>query len=150
MSIEKKTTRELNALIEIARDGEHFYREASKKIHDKALADLFTHIADAKQAVVTKLSAVVFFVGLEPAKHGTVLGMTRKLYAKVRAGLGGGDFAYLTELEEAEDRLLNEFIATATDVDISIAGREAVAGLIPSLKDTRKVLGHRRRELQLQ
>lgn len=144
MDVEKKTISEVNDLIQLALDGERFYRAAARGMSDAALADLFARIADTKSTITQTLAEVVEKVDGQPSESGTLLGVARELYARGQVALGAGDFGYLSELEASEDRLLNEFKATATDRDISVAAREAIVGLIPLIEDTRAVMARRK------
>ena len=59
MSVEKHTAHAVNDLIEIARDGESFYRDAAEKVKDAELASLFSRIAGTKADIVNRLTSVV-------------------------------------------------------------------------------------------
>lgn len=135
MNNEKKIQHDLNDLIEIARDGNSFYNEAAGKVDNPELSSLFTRMADHKREIVNGLTAEVAAVGGEPAARGTMAGSMREAYAGVRASLGDRDYAYVSELEELEDRLLDAFKDTVGDDDTPAAARAAAQKYLPQVTE---------------
>ncbi|MDR8013461.1 ferritin-like domain-containing protein [Ectopseudomonas guguanensis] len=103
-------TAQLNELIEITRDGKHFYEHAHDEVKDVRLQALFRDMVRAKTQVIDALSVKVAANQSEPASGGTMLGKLRQFYADTRATLSKDeDAAYVAQLEEAEDRILHAF-----------------------------------------
>jgi uncharacterized protein (TIGR02284 family) len=148
MSIEKKTASTLNDLIEVARDGDSFYRDAAAKVKDSELSSLFTKIAATKAEIVAQLSHVVSAIGEKPSEHGTIVGSMQEFYGKIRATFGDTEYGYVAELEESEDRLLKEFKNAANDHDISAAGREEALALLPKVQETHAVMRDRKHAMK--
>ncbi len=148
MNTQTRTTHSLNDLIAIARDGEHFYTEAARKVDNVELSALFTRIAGVKQNIARDLSAVVTSAGGEPATHGTVVGTMQEFYGKVRAALGDKQYGYVAELEESEDRLLKAFTEAASDNDVPATAREAVTRLLPEVRECHNVMRERKHAMK--
>ena len=107
---EAPATSTLNDLIEVTRDGQRFYEEAADKIGDETLRALFLRLIESRRALIDELSAHVASLGATAASGGTVGGTLRTLYGELRASLAGDrSAAFVSQLEEAEDRLLHAF-----------------------------------------
>jgi uncharacterized protein (TIGR02284 family) len=116
----------LNELIEITRDGQTFYTEAVAKVRSPLLKAVFHGIIDAKTQLIKSLSEHVRVRGEQPSNDGTLLGNFRNMYADIRARFSNSkDSAYVVELEESEDRLLDAFEGAAT-----VSGDPEVRGII--------------------
>lgn len=101
---------QLNELIAITRDGQHFYQHALDEVHDAELQQLFREMAETKDEVIQALTLSVVSAHEEPARGGTLLGKLRELYADTRASLASDEGAtYVAQLEAAEDRILQAF-----------------------------------------
>lgn len=148
MNTETKISHSLNDLIAIARDGQDFYTEASKKVEDTELSALFSRIAGVKQNIVIALSTEVKAAGGEPAQHGTVVGSMQEFYGKVRATLGDKQYGYVAELEESEDRLLKAFTQAVSDKDLPAAAREAAQRLLPDVRECHNVMRERKHAMK--
>lgn len=148
MNAQKKTEHSLNDLIEIARDGQAFFSEAASKVGNPELAALFTRIAGVKRDIVARLGAAVAAAGGRPAEHGTMVGAMRQFYGKVRAALGDTQYAYVAELEESEDRLLDAFRDTLTDPDTPLTARAEVEALLPQVRECHDVMRSRKYALK--
>lgn len=148
MSIEKNTANTLNDLIEVARDGEAFYRDAAENVKDTELSSLFTRIATTKLEIVNRLSTLVSNVGEKPAEHGTVVGTMQEFYGKIRAAFGDTEYGYVAELEESEDRLLKAFKTASADDDISIAAKQEISALLPKVQETHAVMRDRKHAMK--
>ncbi|MCP8462469.1 PA2169 family four-helix-bundle protein [Pseudomonas sp. ZM23] len=102
--------RQLNELIEIARDGQRFYQQAVYEVSDPRLQELFEFMIRAKTAVIDALSSQVAASNETLAAAGTLLGRLRQVYAETRASLASDEEALcVAQLEEAEDRILLAF-----------------------------------------
>nr|WP_313086039.1 PA2169 family four-helix-bundle protein [Pseudomonas sp.] len=99
----------LNELIEITRDGQHFYQHACDVVKDVQLQHLFRDMAQAKTHVIQALSVKVAANQVQPAQGGTTAGKLREVYADTRARLGDADAVYVDQLDQMEERLLAAF-----------------------------------------
>ena len=101
---------QLNDLIEIARDGERFYLDAASRVRSAQLRSVFRELAEVRQRLIDDLARHVSARGEAPSQHATAWGRTRKLYARVLAAIRSDEeAAYIGELEQAEDRLLERY-----------------------------------------
>ncbi|AKC87040.1 PA2169 family four-helix-bundle protein [Pseudoxanthomonas suwonensis] len=134
MNNQKKIEHSLNDLIAISRDGQEFYTEAAQRVEDAELAALFRRMAAVKTDVVGQLSATVQSAGGTPDTDGTLVGSLRQAYGNVRAALGDSKYAYVAQLEESEDRLLEAFDEVVADADTPAAARDAALRLLPEVR----------------
>ncbi|MBJ6979769.1 MULTISPECIES: PA2169 family four-helix-bundle protein [unclassified Luteimonas] len=141
---DRKIQHTLNDLIEIARDGGEFYTEAAGKVENAELSALFTRMAGHKREIVSGLSAEVAAAGGDPADHGTMVGSMRQVYAKARAALGETNYAYVAELEELEDRLLDAFKDTLEDSDTPVVARAAAQKFMPRVTECHDIMRNRK------
>ena len=113
-----KNAEKLQELVSIARDGASFYDAAGKEVHDPSLKLLFVRMADHKRHIINSLSGKLAANYEDIPKEGTFAGKVRKMYADVRATLADNEEkVYVSQLEEAEDRLLEHFEEAIKDVD---------------------------------
>ncbi|MCR6664099.1 MAG: PA2169 family four-helix-bundle protein [Luteimonas sp.] len=148
MNTDKKIQHSLNDLIEIARDGSEFYTEAAGKVKNPELSALFGQMASHKREIVNGLSADVAATGGKPAEHGTMVGSMHQVYGKVRAALGDTDYAYVSELEESEDRLLDAFKDTLADKDTPAAARMAAEQFMPRVVQCHDIMRNHKQALK--
>lgn len=146
--IRKETEHSLNDLIAISRDGQAFYEEAAGKVDDAELASLFRRMAGTKAQIVASLSSVVQAAGGTPDKDGTLVGSMRQLYGNVRATLGDKRYAYVAELEESEDRLLEAFDETVAAADTPAAARDAALRLLPEVRACHDLMRSRKQAMK--
>jgi uncharacterized protein (TIGR02284 family) len=144
MNHDKKTAHTLNDLIEIARDGSEFYAEAAGKVDNPELASLFQRMGAHKREIAAGLAADVSAAGAQPAEHGTMVGSMRQVYAKARAAFGDTSYAYVAELEELEDRLLDAFKDTLEDSDTPAAARAAAQKYMPRVTECHDIMRNRK------
>ncbi|MGY0560478.1 PA2169 family four-helix-bundle protein [Luteimonas sp. A277] len=148
MDNQKKIQHSLNDLIEIARDGSEFYTEAASKVDNPELSTLFTQMAGHKREIVSGLTADVAAIGREPAEKGTMAGSMRQMYANVRAALGNKDYAYVAELEEVEDKLLEAFKDTVNDTGTPPAAKAAAQKYMPQVVQCHDIMRNRKMALK--
>jgi len=145
---DKKIQHSLNDLIEIARDGGEFYTEAAGKVGNAELASLFTQMAGHKREIVSGLTAEVAAAGGDAADHGTMVGTMRQVYAKARAAMGDTNYAYVAELEELEDRLLEAFKETVNDDDTPAAAKAAALKFMPRVVECHDIMRNRKHAMK--
>jgi len=100
---------QLNELIEITRDGQHFYQHAIDEVKDVELQHLFRDMAQAKTHIIQALSVKVAANQQQPAQGGTTAGKLREMYADTKARLGDSDAVYIDQLDQTEERILAAF-----------------------------------------
>lgn len=100
---------QLNELIEITRDGQHFYQHAMAEVRDVELQHLFRDLAQSKTHIIQALSVKVASNDQQPSQDGTLAGRSREMYADARARLGGSDRVYIEQLEQMEERIVRAF-----------------------------------------
>lgn len=123
----------LNELIEITRDGEHFYQHAETAVHDPRLKAVFHDMALAKTQIIQALALKVAENQEHPAEGGTVSGALHQLYADTRARLASdGDATYVAQLESAEDRLLHAFEEALEEADPEL--RTVLSAVLPNVR----------------
>jgi uncharacterized protein (TIGR02284 family) len=124
----------LNELIELTRDGMHFYTDAIPKVTNPHLKIVFRAMIDAKHRLITALSEHVRVRGEAPSRDGTLAGGVRKVYADLRARIGDAqDAVYVGQLEASEERLLAAFeraAAEASDPQV----REIILANLPKVR----------------
>lgn len=105
-------------LTQIARDGQVFYEDAAAKAEDAEVRETTLAMAAVRRHLVEEFSHLLQIRGEEPPASGTLVGSMHKLYTDLRARWSGDrDGVYVSELEEAEDRLLHTFESALVDVE---------------------------------
>lgn len=114
-------TSTLNDLIAVLEDGRAFYSEAADKVDRGDLKALFGRMASTKKAILTELRSRVAATGDSPS-DGSFAGSVRKTYADLKARMSKDtDAEYIAQLEEFEDRILDEFrdaLQESEDVEV--------------------------------
>ena len=100
----------LNDLLEVARDGERFYRDAAERVRSPELRGTFRQMAEVRQRLMDDLARHVAARGLAPSSDSTLGGRSRKAYADLLAALSPHtEDVYLRQLEAVEDRLMRRY-----------------------------------------
>jgi uncharacterized protein (TIGR02284 family) len=100
----------LNDLLELARDGERFYRDLAVKAGSPELRGTFRQMAELRQRLMDELAEHIGARGEQPSDRRTVLGASRQLFAEAVAALTlRDDDVYLRQVEAMEDRLLAHY-----------------------------------------
>ncbi|MEO6967741.1 MAG: PA2169 family four-helix-bundle protein [Rhodanobacteraceae bacterium] len=134
----------LNELIAITRDSAEFYTEASNKVNNAQLKTLFAHMADSKNGLVGAMSREVKQEGAQPAKDGTFRGSLDQIYGDARAKFGDKDFAYVSELEDSEDRLLHALDNVVKDKDVPTPVKAIVNTYLPAVRQQHDTMRDRK------
>jgi uncharacterized protein (TIGR02284 family) len=142
------STRKLNDLVAIARDGKSFYDHAAPKVDDATLKTLFSRIAAVKGDIVQGLSGEVRAEGDTPADSGTLVGGISQVYGDVRALLGNKDYAYVAQLEEAEDRMIKAFDDALADKELAPAAVTVLTRLAPEVRQCHELMRTRKLALK--
>ncbi|WP_417660740.1 PA2169 family four-helix-bundle protein [Pseudomonas sp.] len=120
-------TAQLNELIEITRDGKRFYEHAITEVKDVRLQTMFRDLSTVKTQIIEALAVKVAANDKTPATGGTMMGKMREVYADARATLSSDEEAtYVSQLEEAEDRILHAFEDALEDAEPDVKALLAV------------------------
>lgn len=111
----------LNELLEVARDGERFYRDAAAHVETPELRGTFRQMAEIRRRLMDELVEQIRACGETPSPHGTLAGGSQRLYADALAALRESkEEVYLRHLEAAEDRLLARYEKALAGSDGSV------------------------------
>lgn len=140
----------LNELIQVTRDGAEFYAEAARSVDNPKLKSLFENMATSKNGLVGAMSKEVLAEGAKPAEAGTFRGTLRQLYASVRAKMSSdnSDYAYVSELEASEDRILDAFNGVLKSSSTPQAAKETVLSYLPKVKAQHDAMRDRKWAMQ--
>lgn len=117
---------QLNELIELTRDGQHFYQHAMETVQDVELQHLFRDMAQTKTHIIQALSVKVAAHEAQPAQGGTFAGKFREIYADTRARLGDADGVYVDQLMQTEERILSAFEDALQDAEPDVRALLAI------------------------
>lgn len=136
MNILKQEKEIVTNLISVCKDGLDFYRAASELVGDNDIKQLFNKNADIRESIIINLESYMKLRGIEVDPSGTLEGKTRKLFGGLIAFVSTNkDKKYVEQLEEAEDRSLEEFhkaLAKETSPEL----RERIVGFVNDLQQT--------------
>lgn len=140
----------INDLIQIARDSAEFYSEAANAVDNPKLKSLFAEMAQSKSGLVGAMSRQVREAGATPASSGTITGTFRRLYENARAKMRSddGDFAYVSELENGEDRLMDAFHDVLASDSTPTEVKESLRGYMPTIKKHHDTMRDRKWAMQ--
>lgn len=100
----------LNDLLEVARDGERFYREAAERARSPELKGTFRQMAELRQRLMDDLAVHVTARGERPSGDRTLRGKAQHVVTGIRAAVNDRDDAvWLEPLASLEDRLLSHY-----------------------------------------
>lgn len=99
----------LNTLIELNRDGQKGFQEASDKIEAPRIKAFCTKQSLARAEFVGELQPQVRSLGGEPEKTGSVAAAVHRGWIGLTSTLGGGDHAILVATEAGEDYAVGEY-----------------------------------------
>ncbi|HJU26167.1 MAG TPA: PA2169 family four-helix-bundle protein [Rhodanobacteraceae bacterium] len=97
----------LHEIAQVCADGDAFYRDAAGRVQDPELRRGVLEVGRIRGALRRDVETCLLGKGERPG-GGTYFGALHKLYAELLARFAvDGDRIYVSELEEAEDRLLH-------------------------------------------
>lgn len=121
---------ELNDVIAVLKGGATFYRDAAEQVTNPALAEIFRTNAAKRELAITDLSAHVRSYGETPA-DGSWAETAYAWYTSALATFGDQENTLVAQLEEHEDRTLEELHDAVEDIP---AGTPAHSSLMAHLK----------------
>jgi uncharacterized protein (TIGR02284 family) len=112
-----RSTEVMHELMQVLRDAERFYLDASIKARIAENRSVFREMAAVQRALIDDLAQQVNERSQQPQRlfgallgSGTLLGSSRKIYADVLAGMSQNpDAVYVSQLEQVENRLLERY-----------------------------------------
>lgn len=110
-SLDKRTVEILQDLIQINIDSREGLAEAADKVSDVALAAAFEQIALERSDHIAELRTLVAANAEEPELDGSVAAAVHRTWMDLRAALGGGPRAILSEAERGEDQIVAKYEA---------------------------------------
>lgn len=129
----KSSDSQLNELIEITRDGQHFYQHALSEVKDEQMRQLFRDMVQTKAEVIQALSSKVASDQEQPSMGGTLVGKLREAYADTRARFAKNETAvYVSQLEAAESRIVHAFEDALESAEPEV--RTLVAAEMPKVR----------------
>lgn len=129
----KSSDSQLNELIEITRDGQHFYQHTLNEVQDEQMRQLFRDMVQTKAEVIQALSSKVASDLEQPSMGGTLVGKLREAYADTRARFAKNETAvYVSQLEAAESRIVHAFEDTLESAEPEV--RTLVAAEMPKVR----------------
>lgn len=140
----------INELIQVTRDSAEFYTDAAKEVKNPNLRSLFEQIADSKNGLVGAMSRQVRDEGAKPATAGTFSGSLRQFYGTVKAKMktDKGDYAFVSELEDSEDRLLDAFHDVLKSDSAPQEVKQTLMGYMPTVQGHHDAMRNRKWEMQ--
>lgn len=94
----------LKDLIEACRDGQNGYRDAAEQVTDSSLKSFFNEQSLERAKFAGELEQELERLGEpRPDKSGSIAGAVHRKWIEVKVGLGGGDHAILSSVEQGED-----------------------------------------------
>lgn len=143
-SIREQQIDTLNDLIQVTRDSAEFYTDAADKVENTQLKSLFTEMAQSKNGLVGAMSRDVQAAGDEPAESGTFRGSLHQFYTDVRSKFGDTEYAFVSELEQSEDRLLKAFNEVVKDNDVPAPVKQTVSQYLPAIQQHHDMMRDRK------
>ena len=114
-------------LMDVCKDGRDFYRNAADKIENNELENIFIDSANTRDVIIVSLQDYMKQQGESIEAEGTVTGKITSFFGELAATITPNTGKTLvTQLEEAEDRSLEEF-QKAMDKNITPALKERIA-----------------------
>lgn len=126
---------ELNDVIAVLKGGAEFYREGAEQVKDPALADLFRENARKRDAAIAELSAEVQAHGSEPT-GGSWAEKAHSWYTQAKSWFGDKDDTLVAELEEHEDRTLEEIRDALEDIPAAGSARTILERHLATFRET--------------
>jgi len=123
-------------LIDICKDGRDFYNNAAEKVENDNLKKLFRENGNIREGIIVNLKDYMKNKDDPIKAEGTIGGKTMQFFGQLAAAVSPNtDKAFVTQLEEAEDRSLEEFNkALATSITPELKMR--IMGYTKELKHT--------------
>lgn len=103
LTLDDRTLSILQELTQVNLDSRDGFREAAGNMEEASLVELFQDIARERENQAAELSALVSSCGESPQNAGSAIAAAHRAWIDLRAVLGGGAKAMLSEAERGED-----------------------------------------------
>jgi len=121
------TTKTLNHLIEICKDGQDGFQESAKTAKHPELTTLFGNYAQQRGTFASELHQLVAELGEEPETDGSTAAAVHRGWIDLKAAItNGSDHAILAECERGEDYAVSAY-QTALEEELPAHIRSVVA-----------------------
>jgi len=106
------TTKTLNHLIEICKDGQDGFRESGEKIKHPELTTLLGNYSQQRATFAAELHELVNALGEEPETTGSTAAAAHRGWIDLKSAItNGGDHAILSECERGEGYAVSAYTA---------------------------------------
>jgi uncharacterized protein (TIGR02284 family) len=103
-------------IVQVLNSGIDFYRDAKDKVDDQQLAQFFDRMLNARRMIKERLQPFAMQQEGEPETGSALSVEARKVYTKVIGALSSDkEHTYISQLEEVEDKTLDEIKAALKD-----------------------------------
>lgn len=99
----------LNHLVDVCEDAREYYQKASDQAEDPRIKMTMKNMAAVRETIISDLKARIISMGGTPDEQGTAQGKTAQFFGQLKASIANTDETLVSELEEAEDKSLEEF-----------------------------------------
>lgn len=121
------TQKEITKLINLNKDACEFYEEAREKTDTANIKQTFSDLEALHRNVMVNLQQQVRIMGGDPEADETFGGEMAQLWANISATVSNDtDTTWVSHLEEAEDRCLNQIQDIMKDKDINAEVKAAL------------------------
>lgn len=100
---------DLNDLIELCRDGQKGFAEASESISDNQWKTFCLEQSRQRARFVGELQQQVQWLGGDPENSGSATGAMHRAWINLKSALGGGDASIMAACETGEDTAVSSY-----------------------------------------
>jgi len=126
---------ELNDVIAVLKGGASFYRDAAEKVENPGLAEIFRTNALKRDQAIADLSSHVRSHGETPAE-GSWAETAYAWYTSALATFGDKEDTLVAQLEEHEDRTLEELHDAIEDIPAGTPAHTSLMAHLKTFQDT--------------
>jgi uncharacterized protein (TIGR02284 family) len=118
MNLPEKSIKWLQDLIQANIDSRDGFKDAAQNLKDKdaRIEALFCHLARERGDQAAELQGMVARNAEKPARSGSVSAAAHRAWMDLRAALGGGEQAILSEAERGEDYIKDKYEKAIKDL----------------------------------
>lgn len=131
----------LNHLVDVCEDARDFYSDAAEQAENPQIQNTFRKIAAIRENIISDLKSYIVANGGSPEQDGTMGGKASKMFSQLKASVANTDETLVKDLEEAEDKSLEEF-HEAIAKNLPENTREFLTEQTKRLRDTHDHMKH--------
>ena len=109
LNLSRETIDKLQQLIQTNIDSRDGFNEAASKLEDMTISSMFRQLGAERDQQAAELRTLVAANREEPQKSGSVAAAAHRMLIDLRAALGGGNAAILSEAERGEDYIKGKY-----------------------------------------